>query len=153
TNLLVYLDGQGRAQPITSPDQWCVRRDHILASMQLVMGALPDRARIVPPAVEVLDTKRGNSGGNDYGAGGYVRKKITFLVEKDDRRSASLLFPDPASGQRLPAMLSLHPTYDAGKDEVVGISGNPNWAYAAELADRGYVVLAPDYPNMGEYRV
>jgi len=31
-----------------------------------------------------------------------------------------------------------------GKSEVVGLVGNPDQAYGAELAERGYVVMAPD---------
>ena len=50
-------------------------------------------------------------------------------------------------------MLCLHPTWRTGKDEQVGIDARPNRAIGAELAERGYVVLAPDYPNFGEYEV
>ena len=39
-----------------------------------------------------------------------------------------------------------------GKDEPVGLSGAPNMHYAKELAERGYVVLAPDYPSLGEHK-
>ena len=40
-----------------------------------------------------------------------------------------------------------------GKDEPVGLGGKPDLWYAMELARRGYVVLAPDYPNFGEYQL
>ncbi|GAC1470115.1 MAG: hypothetical protein NVSMB9_14870 [Isosphaeraceae bacterium] len=49
-------------------------------------------------------------------------------------------------------MLCLHQTVPIGKDEPVGLGGNPNLRYALELVRRGYVTLAPDYPNFGEYR-
>ncbi|MEJ1731183.1 hypothetical protein SMA90_33170, partial [Escherichia coli] len=39
-NLLVYLDDEGE-HPVTTLDEWAVRRSHILANMQLVMGPLP----------------------------------------------------------------------------------------------------------------
>ena len=57
-------------------------------------------------------------------------------------------------GQRyapLPAMLALHPTGPLGKGIVAGLGERPNRAYALELAQRGYVVLAPDYPSFGDY--
>ena len=49
-------------------------------------------------------------------------------------------------------MLCLHQTVDIGKDEPSGLGGNPDLQYAKELAERGYVTLAPDYWNFGEYR-
>ena len=48
-------------------------------------------------------------------------------------------------------MLCLHQTTRIGKAEPAGLGGKPNLAYAKELAERGFVALAPDYPNFGEY--
>ena len=48
-------------------------------------------------------------------------------------------------------MLCLHQTTKIGKGEPAGVGGNSNLHYAAELAARGYVTLAPDYPNFGDY--
>ena len=58
-----------------------------------------------------------------------------------------------AAGTKLPAVLCLHQTIKIGKDEPVGLGANQELAYARELAARGYVALAPDYPNFGEYQV
>jgi acetyl esterase/lipase len=44
----------------------------------------------------------------------------------------------------------MHQTNDFGKDEVVGLYGNKDYAYGHELATHGYVVLAPDYLTAGE---
>jgi predicted dienelactone hydrolase len=49
-------------------------------------------------------------------------------------------------------MICLHQTTELGKGEPAGLGGNADLHYAAELAARGYVTLAPDYPNFGEYR-
>jgi dienelactone hydrolase len=49
-------------------------------------------------------------------------------------------------------VLCLHQTVAIGKAEPAGLGGNANLRYAQELAERGYVTLAPDYPNFGEYR-
>src|SRR5260370_31878866 len=47
SNLLVYLDADGKSHPVQSPADWQKRRDHILANMQLVMGPLsPDSAKL-----------------------------------------------------------------------------------------------------------
>jgi dienelactone hydrolase len=49
-------------------------------------------------------------------------------------------------------MLCLHQTRDLGKLEPAGM-GLRNLAYAAELAERGMVTLAPDYPGFGDYKI
>ena len=54
---------------------------------------------------------------------------------------------------RRPAVLCLHQTVAIGKDEPVGLGGKPDLHYAMELARRGYVVIAPDYPGFGEYKI
>ena len=65
---------------------------------------------------------------------------------------ALLRLPRAAPGRR-PARLCVHQTTSVGKLEPAGLGGDPELGYGAELAARGYVVLAPDYPNFGEYRV
>jgi pimeloyl-ACP methyl ester carboxylesterase len=48
-------------------------------------------------------------------------------------------------------MLCLHQTTRIGKDEPAGLGGRPTLHYAHELASRGYVCVAPDYPSFGDY--
>jgi pimeloyl-ACP methyl ester carboxylesterase len=48
-------------------------------------------------------------------------------------------------------MLCLHQTTRIGKGEPVGLGGLATLQYAHELAQRGYVALAPDYPSFGDY--
>ena len=81
---------------------------------------------------------------------GCVRRTISFAVESGDRVPAFLLVPDGA--RRAPAAVCLHQTTKMGKAEPVGL-GLKNLAYAKELAERGFVTLAPDYPNFGDYKV
>lgn len=52
---------------------------------------------------------------------------------------------------KVPAVLCLHQTTAIGKAEPAGLGGKPNLHYALELAERGFVTLAPDYPNFGDY--
>ncbi len=139
--MLVYLDGDGREQAIAEAGDWPKRRAHILANMQLVMGPLPDRSRLAPLDMEVLETEE---------LPGVVRKRVRFVSEPGDRVPAYLLIPKGLEG-KVPAMLCLHQTTEIGKGEPAGLGGKPNLHYALELAKRGYVTLVPDYPNFGDY--
>lgn len=142
-NLLVSLDAGGKPVPVQTAADWQNRRDHILANMQRVMGPLPDQSRKVPLDLQVLQEET---------LPRVIRKKITFAVEKDDRLPAYLLIPRDLKG-KAPAMLCLHQTTALGKGEPAGVGGLPNLHYALELAERGYVTLAPDYPNFGDSRL
>lgn len=118
------------------------RRTGILARMQEVMGKLPDGDK-VPLDVQIIEEAETPR---------YIRKKLTYQAEKGDRVPAYLLIPKgKAAGVRLPAMLCLHQTVKIGKGEPVGLGGKVNLRYAQELAERGYVCLAPDYPSFGDY--
>ena len=141
TNVLVYADEAGALRPVASVDDWQRRRAHIVANMERVMGPFPDAARRVPLDVEVVDEK-------DFSK--YVRRTISYAAEPGDRVPAYLLVPKELEG-KAPAVLCLHPTYVGGKDMVVGLGDKPNRDYAGELAERGYVTLAPDYITFGDY--
>ncbi|RUL89071.1 alpha/beta hydrolase family protein [Tautonia sociabilis] len=145
TNLMVVINGEGQSLPVSSPADWAVRRAHILAHCQEVMGLMPGGERRVPLEAEY---------GEPVAESNFDRIHVTFASEPGDRVPAWLLVPrqDPPEGG-LPAIICLHQTIRVGKDEVVGIEARPNRSLAKELAERGYVVLAPDYPNFGEYQV
>ncbi|MCS6865679.1 MAG: alpha/beta fold hydrolase [Gemmataceae bacterium] len=122
-----------------APDRAAIRQ-----KMELVMGPMPDARRRVPldPKVESEEKLEG-----------YVRRKVTFAVEKGDRVPAWLLIPHTATAQtKAPAMLCLHQTISIGKDEPVGLGKQDSKAQALHLVKRGYVCLAPDYPSFGEYK-
>lgn len=145
--LLVVRDGEGRERPVRDRNDWEVRRAHILAHFQEVAGPLPGGERRVPLDLRVVSEQK---------EAGYVRRKITFAVEPGDRVPAWLLIPVDEAGvpkSRRPAMLCLHQTVPIGKDEPAGLGGKPDLHYAAELARRGYIAIAPDYPGFGEYKV
>jgi dienelactone hydrolase len=141
TDLSVFRDARGELRPVTSPAEWAIRRAHVLASVAEVTGPLPGPARRVPLDVQVVaeqDTEH------------YVRRKITFAVEPGDRVPAWLLVPHKLE-RPAPALLCLHQTTSIGKDEPAGLGGQPSLHYAHELAQLGYVCLAPDHPGFGEY--
>lgn len=139
-NLLTYRDSGGEDLPVNTLEDWTVRRKHIVENMQLVMGPVRPVQPQPPPTFDVIE---------EVDLPSYVRKKISFVVEGDDRLFAYLLVPKNSSSPR-PAALCLHPTYHGGKDMVVGLGDKPNRNYATELAERGYVTLAPDYPGFGD---
>jgi dienelactone hydrolase len=142
-DLLYIIDEEGRRTPIETADGWARRRAHILANMQLVMGPVPDESQRV--ALDVREI-------GEYETEDFVRRRITFAVEPDDRVPAYLFIPKSLPEPR-PAMLCLHQTTAIGKGEPADISGDSRLPYARELAERGYVTLAPDYPGYGDYKI
>lgn len=143
TQLLLYRDAQGQNHPITTAADWTKRREHILANMQQVMGRLPDDSQRVPLDVRVEEEIKTDK---------FVRKKLTFAVEKGDRLWAYLFVPCGSQEKRA-GVLCLHPTSPKlGKGIPAGLGEKPDLHYAVHLAERGYVTLAPDYVNSGDYR-
>jgi acetyl esterase/lipase len=145
-NLLVYRDADGKPQPVKTTDDWQKRRAEIVRGMEAVMGKLPGpekRGPLDPKTEEEVD------------AGKYVRRLVTYASEPGSRVPAYLLIPkDVLKGQRkAPAVLCLHGTDNVvGHGTVVGLGNRPNRQYASELADRGYVCLAPNYPLLAKYQ-
>src|SRR3984957_17543352 len=75
-----------------------------------------------------------------------VRETIEYEVEADERMNSFLLVPKHIN-HSVPAIFAHHQhasQFHLGKSEVVGLKGDADQAYASELAERGYVVIAPD---------
>ena len=82
---------------------------------------------------------------------GFKRIKLSFLVEPDHRLHSYLFVPtDLKPNEKRAAVLALHPTWPLGKGDTAGLTGRKNRSYGLELAQRGYVVMVPDYPSFGE---
>lgn len=144
-DLSYYLDQKGEKQPIKTWNDWEKRRSHILANMQTVMGELPHPVKPIPLDMKVLEENT---------IGSTKRFKISYHTDNPKQIVHAYLFvPQSATKQHpVPAVLCLHQTNSKiGKEEPSGIRGLPNLKYALELAKRGYVSLAPDYPSFGEY--
>ena len=142
--LLVYIDDQGQEHAVKSGDDWAHRRAHILAGMQQAMGPLPARTGLLPLDIRIVETVE---------QAGIPRQTISFAVEGQDRVTAYLYVPPTKDKRaRQPAMLALHPTAPLGKGVVAGLGTGTNRNYGLELAQRGYIVLAPDYPSFGDYK-
>ena len=143
-DLSYYLDDAGQKRPIRTAEDWQIRRGHILAGLQTVMGPLPKPKQPVPLDMKVVEGKL---------VGNVTRQKVEYHTDSPDRTVRAWLFtPNRQPDQRLPAILCLHQTTGIGKDEPGGLGGNPNLHYALELARRGFVTLAPDYPSFGEHK-
>jgi dienelactone hydrolase len=101
-----------------------------------LMGRWPERAPLNARVEERVNL------------GDVVRERISYNVEPDERVPAYLFVPrDVQSGERRAGIFAHHQhagQFHLGKSEVSGLAGNPEQAYALELARRGYVVLAPD---------
>ncbi len=110
-----------------------------LTGVEQVMGKLPKINHRAPLRVQILSEEKLEH---------YVRKRLSYVPEPDSLVHAWLLIPNDS--RPAPAALCLHQTTSIGKDEVAGLGGKPNLHYGDELARRGYVVLAPDYPSFGE---
>jgi dienelactone hydrolase len=146
-NLLVFRRADGTPAPVKSKEDWLQRRSEILQGMEAVMGKLPGREKICPLDVKVEE---------EVDCGSYVRRLVTYASEPKGRVPAYLLIPKKALAKdapRLPAVLCLHGTDNVvGHGTVVGLGARLNRQYAAELAERGYVTLAPSYPLLAKYQ-
>ncbi|MCC6180123.1 MAG: dienelactone hydrolase family protein [Chloroflexi bacterium] len=80
--------------------------------------------------------------------GDVIRERISYAVEPAERIPAYLFVPhDLGPSERRAGIVAHHQhagQFHLGKSEVAGLAGDPEQAYALELARRGYVVLAPD---------
>jgi dienelactone hydrolase len=141
-DLSYYLDAQGARHPIRSIADWNIRRTQILVQMQAVMGPLPHPAAPVPLDVRILES---------VSLGPIVRRKIDYHTDSPSRRVSAYLFVPANASSKQPAVLCLHQTIKIGKSEPAGLGTNLDLRYALQLALRGYVTLAPDYPSFGEY--
>lgn len=139
--LLVYKSSSGLKKTVKSEGDWKYKRQEILENMQKVMGPLPARSNLPPFNVKIINSIKEDN---------HTRYEISFTVAKNEELTALLYVPDQkGKPKKLPAMLVLHGTDPLGKYAVSGKNLKPNRAYAIEMAQRGYVVIAPDYPSFG----
>ncbi len=102
--------------------------------LKKILGPFPIRCPLDAVRLETAD------------CGSYVRETIEYAVEADERVKSFLLVPKHIN-RAVPAIFAHHQhasQFHLGKSEVVGLEGDADQAYASELAERGYVVIAPD---------
>jgi len=143
---MVYHDRKGAVLPVKSKADWQKRRSEILHGMQEVMGPLPGKQKRCSLDVRVEE---------EADCGAYIRHRITYASEAGSRVPAFLLIPKETlrSKKKFPAVLALHPTdMEYGHRVVVEQLRGHYRACARDLAERGFVVLAPAYPLMANYQ-
>src|SRR5262249_52154161 len=88
-----------------------------------------------------------------HGASPYTMRRLRYRLTDQEWGFAWLLAPVELKKPG-PAVIALHQTSCSGKDEVIGLErlpGQTNWVwYGHELAEHGFVVLAPDAIAFGE---
>lgn len=144
-NLLAYHTSSGVIAEARSKSDWERRKQEIVAGFHSVAGEFPVKARLPVPQMSVEA---------EVDCGSYVRRTVTYESEPGSRVPAYLLVPKTAlaSRQKHPAVLALHSTDMEYGHRVVAEQLRPQYrAYAHDLAERGFVVLAPAYPLMGSY--
>ena len=105
-----------------------------LVSLAELIGPSPPRCPLNPTVLSAVD------------CGVYVRQNVEYAVEEAERIKSLLLLPKNTCGTA-PAVIAHHQhagQFDLGESEVVGLAGDADQAYGAELAERGHVVIAPD---------
>ncbi|MFZ4100275.1 MAG: dienelactone hydrolase family protein [Chlamydiia bacterium] len=99
-----------------------------------LLGAFPVRVDLEARVVEQVD------------CGSFIREKVAYNVEAGERISAYICIPKHLQTPA-PAVFCHHQhncEFDFGKSEVVGLIGDPDQAYAKELAEKGFITFAPD---------
>ena len=146
-NLLVYRGPNREPLPVRTTEDWLKRRAEILRGTQAVMGKLPGQEKRCPLDMKVEE---------EVDCGTYVRRFITYASEPGSRVPAYLCIPKAALAENSKpvfGVLCLHGTDNTvGHGIVVGLGKRPNRGYAVELAERGYVTLAPNYPLLAKYQ-
>jgi len=142
SNLLLVSPSGQQAKSV---EEWQKRRTEALEGFQAVAGRLPGNERRGDLAPKVL---------SETDCGSYVRRLVEYCSQPGARVPAWLCIPKKAlAGGKSPAILCLHPTENKiGHDVVVGLGGKPHRQYAAELAERGFITLAPSYPLLAKYQ-
>jgi dienelactone hydrolase len=139
---LAAMEPAGRVpETVTALEPW---RDQVRARLVEMLGPQPPA---VPLELEVTDS---------VDCGTYRRDRVVFDTEATMSVPAYLLVPHERSRPG-PAVLAVH-GHGPGKDEVCALDSPEVRAafeehhgdYAHTLAERGYVVLAPDLRCFGE---
>lgn len=149
--LLQFQSAPAIWSPVRTPAEWAQRRAGIVAAAQKIMGALPGPEKRVPLDVRLE---------RETDCGTFVRREITYQSEPGSRVPAFLLLPKTAVNGTVPArgVLALMATNNdpaVGYRAVVGLAGTkalPGRNYGEELAQRGFAVIVPPYPQLADYQ-
>ncbi len=161
-DLTYRIDSTGQRTEIKLTSDWEHRRDHIRRHLERVTGKYPSPLKRVPlnPTISEEVTLKPPEVSRPL-----LRRKLTYQSDAESRVPTYVFVPLPfdSEGEKdsdknpattriaYPAVLCLQQTTSSGKDEPAGLQGDPDMKYAIELAEAGFVTIAPDYPSFGEY--
>ena len=128
------------------PADWSAQRERLKKRILEILGPFPEGAPPLNPRTVA-----------EVQCEGYVRRKVLFQTQPGEDVPAYLMIPDGIDSPR-PVAFCIHPTTrGSGKDRISDVWGiaphtppEPSRSYAHELAQRGYVVFAPDFLTDGE---
>lgn len=140
-DLLRYTNARGKSVTLNKAKDWDKRREDILKNIEKVTGPLPaDTWKLPVPKAIFKDTVSNQ----------FFDRYTVALQSYPGEVVPILLYVPKELKHRAPAMIALHGTGAKGKFLADSSAAGPNRATATELAYRGYVVIAPDYPSFGE---
>lgn len=161
-DLTYRIDSTGQRTDVKQTSDWEHRRDHIRRHLERITGKYPSPLKRVPltPIISEEVTLQPPEVSRPL-----LRQKLTYQSDAESRVPTYVFIPlpdgskgekdrdkNPANAEnRYPAVLCLQQTTSAGKDEPAGLQGDRDMKYAIELAEAGFVTIAPDYPSFGEY--
>jgi len=119
--------------------EWTERRDVIRRVIRRSIGSPPERGP--GDGFTIVESTS---------LAAYERQLVEYTPHRQDERVRAYICIPHARDGKLPGVLVLHQTVAEGKAEAVGLAGNPSLAFAAELAERGYVTFAPDSIAAGD---
>lgn len=122
---------------ISTATEWQHKRDDIRLRLQEFLGRGPTGNPPLNPRL-----------GSPIDEGSYTRTHVIYQDTSGGPITAWLLVPKAKGRHR--AVLAAQQTDDGAKDSVIGLTGKPYTHYGKELAERGWVVLAPDVIAAGE---
>ena len=131
---------QGPDGPIDTVAAWETKRERIKQTLAAIFGKPGPIVRDKGPVTILSEEERPD----------YRRLLLRVPGEVGDPIPAYLLLPNNPISSPAPTMIVLHQTQAAGKKEACGMVGNPDMAFADELAKRGYICIVPDAIGFGE---
>ena len=136
---LIYLhEDKGRT---LTPEEWQARRGDLKRLLVEFLGTPP--AQKPPLAPKILEETKLKT---------HTRRKLLYQTEPGEFVPAYLLIPKNIRG-RVPAVLCPHQTttpLTSGKNDPVGLNGDPTLYTALHLVNRGYVTFTWDALCFGE---
>jgi dienelactone hydrolase len=136
-------------KPLTSTAQWAARRKQLRTTIFKALNVTPEPATTPFDPRQVSEDCVAPQSWLDGVSRAYIRRKVSIQVRPGERMNVWLLIPQGIGP--FPAIIALHQTVPEGKDEPVGLGGFYYILnYGPFLTSRGFVVVAPDSPTVGE---